>query len=96
MILIFTHRPLFTGKWRRNGIQVYTSTSPRQANGGQRCGQQISGKMDGSDIPDVTTRTCDVIGRYVTLYEDTLNKDNCYLCDGGRALDFCEVQVMGK
>ncbi|XP_041357557.1 uncharacterized protein LOC121374520 [Gigantopelta aegis] len=81
-------------KWRRNGIQVYTSMSPRQTVTGQPCGEQITGNMDGSDIADVTTRTCDVTGRYVTLYTNTLNKDSCNACDGGKAMDFCEVFVM--
>ncbi|XP_041357586.1 uncharacterized protein LOC121374547 [Gigantopelta aegis] len=83
-------------KWRRNGIQVYTSVSPQQINTGQSCGEQITGNMDGSDIADVTSRTCDVIGRYVTLYTDTVNKGTCNLCDGGKAMDFCEVFVMGN
>ncbi|XP_041357561.1 multiple epidermal growth factor-like domains protein 10 [Gigantopelta aegis] len=82
--------------WRRNGIQVYTSISPQQSNNGQPCGEQISGNMDGSGIPDVPTRTCNVMGRYVTLYQATYNRGTCgdYNCDGTTAMDFCEVLVM--
>ncbi|XP_041379326.1 neurogenic locus notch homolog protein 2-like [Gigantopelta aegis] len=73
--------------WRRNGIQVYTSSSVRQGNGGTSCGLQITGRDDGSDIDDITTRTCDVTGRYVTIYQDYNNPQ------GSTVMDFCEVVV---
>ncbi|XP_041379140.1 uncharacterized protein LOC121391652 [Gigantopelta aegis] len=76
-------------EWRRKGIQVYTSTSAQQGNGGQSCGLQIAGRDDGSDIDDITTRTCDVTGRYVTLYQDYNNPK------GSTCMDFCEVVVKG-
>ncbi|XP_041346715.1 multiple epidermal growth factor-like domains protein 10 [Gigantopelta aegis] len=52
--------------------------------------------MDGSDISDVPTRNCDMIGRYVTLYQATDNRGTCgdFHCDGSTAMDFCEVLVM--
>ncbi|XP_041359103.1 sushi, von Willebrand factor type A, EGF and pentraxin domain-containing protein 1-like isoform X2 [Gigantopelta aegis] len=88
--------PVFSdfGKWRRNGIQVYTSMIPRQIKDGQPCDQRITGSMDGANIPDVTYRTCDVLGRYVTLYTDIDNKGTCNYCSGSVAMDFCEILVM--
>ncbi|XP_041357587.1 neurogenic locus Notch protein-like [Gigantopelta aegis] len=73
--------------WRRTGIQVYTSKSARQSNGGESCGLQITGSDDGSDIANITTRTCDVTARYVTIYQNYSNPK------GSTCMDFCEVVV---
>ena len=78
------------GKWRRNGIQVYTSRSPRQGNSGTPCGAKITGGDDGSDILDITTRTCNEKGRYVTVYKDYNNPKS------STAMDFCEFEVKGE
>ncbi|XP_041379174.1 neurogenic locus notch homolog protein 1-like, partial [Gigantopelta aegis] len=74
-------------EWRRKGIQVYTAKSARQGSEGASCGLNITGKDDGSDIDDITNRTCDVTGRYVTLYQDYNNPE------GSTCMDFCEVVV---
>ncbi|XP_041357574.1 receptor-type tyrosine-protein phosphatase T-like [Gigantopelta aegis] len=71
--------------WRRNGVQVYTNTQERTSNNGHLCGT-VTGRPDGSDIPDVVNITCDVNARYVTIYQDTDNGEST-------ALDFLEVEV---
>ena len=78
------------GKLRRNGIQVYTSTLSKQGNSGTKCGAKITGRDDGSDISDITTRTCDENGQYVTVYRDNNNNQQ------SSAMDFCEVIVNGE
>ncbi|XP_041359118.1 multiple epidermal growth factor-like domains protein 10 isoform X2 [Gigantopelta aegis] len=70
---------------RRNGVKVYTNTQERTSNNGHLCGT-VTGRPDGSDIPDVVNITCDVNARYVTIYQDTDN-------GGSTALDFLEVEV---
>ena len=79
-----------TDKARRTGIRVYTSTSPRQGNSGTQCGATIIGSDNGHDISDITSRTCDVKGQYVTVYQGYNNPR------GSTTLDFCEVQVMSE
>ena len=69
-------------------MQVYANTEARISNNGHLCGT-VTGQPDGSDIPNVTTITCDVTARYVTIYQGTDN-------GASTALDFVEVEVFGK
>ena len=69
---------------------MYTSRLSKQNNSGKPCGPNITGKDDGSDISDMTTRNCDVKGKYVTVYQGYNNPK------GSTAMDFCEVVVRGK
>ena len=75
-------------KVRRNGVQVYANSQPSRANGGHLCGN-VTGRKDGTDIPDTVTITCNVNARFVTIYQAT---DNGY----STALDFLEVEVYGN
>ena len=67
---------------------MYANTKASQANAGHLCGT-VTGRPDGSDIPDIVTIDCNINVRYVTIYQET---------DNGRstALDFLEVEVDGK
>ncbi|XP_041357573.1 receptor-type tyrosine-protein phosphatase T-like [Gigantopelta aegis] len=76
---------LYSVEWRRNGVQVYANTRNRTSNTGHLCGT-VTGKPNGSDIPDVMNITCDVNARYVTVYQGTNNSRST-------ALDFQEVEV---
>ena len=67
---------------------MYANTKTRQANPGYLCGT-VTGRPDGSDIPDIKTITCDYNARYVTIYQDTDN-------EGTTTLDFLEIQVYGN
>ena len=67
---------------------MYANTKARQANAGHLCGT-VTGRPDGSDIPDIKTITCDYNARYVTIYQDTDN-------EGTTTLDFLEIQVYGN
>ncbi|XP_071116774.1 tyrosine-protein kinase receptor Tie-1-like, partial [Haliotis cracherodii] len=74
-------------KKKRNGVQLYTSTTnsidPKEGN---LC-HNVTGRADGTDIPDVLNDTCPGTWRYLTVYTETDN-------DGyGALLEFVEVQV---
>ncbi|XP_048256549.1 uncharacterized protein LOC124123226 isoform X2 [Haliotis rufescens] len=74
-------------KYRRNGVQLYTSTTnsadPKEGN---LC-HSVTGSPNGTDIPDVLNVTCPGTWRYLTVYTETAN-DRL-----GPVLDFVEVQV---
>ena len=69
---------------------MYTSKSSNQSNSGTPCGAKITGRDDGRYISDITTRTCDVYGQYVTVYRYYNNNQQ------SSAMDFCEVEVKGE
>ncbi|XP_046344211.1 uncharacterized protein LOC124124962 [Haliotis rufescens] len=74
-------------KSRRNGVQLYTSmTNSSDPKEGNLC-HSVTGRADGTDIPDVLSVTCPGTWRYLTVYTETDN--NGY----GAMLDFVEVQV---
>ncbi|XP_071117591.1 receptor-type tyrosine-protein phosphatase epsilon-like isoform X2 [Haliotis cracherodii] len=74
-------------KSRRNGVQLYTSmTNSSAPEEGNIC-HSVTGRPNGTDIPDVMNVTCPETWRYLTLYTETDN-------DGyGALLEFVEVQV---
>ena len=67
---------------------MYANTNARQANAGHLCGT-VTGRRDGTDIPDTVTIVCDYNARYVTIYQETDN-------GGSTALDFVEFEVYGN
>ncbi|XP_071118457.1 receptor-type tyrosine-protein phosphatase alpha-like [Haliotis cracherodii] len=74
-------------KWRRNGIQLYTSLQNSNDAHQPRLCHTIIGDANGTDIPDIYSVTCSESWRYLTVYTETNN-------DGqGAILDFAEVQV---
>ncbi|XP_046339654.2 receptor-type tyrosine-protein phosphatase gamma-like isoform X2 [Haliotis rufescens] len=74
-------------KVRRNGVRLYTSmTNPSHPKGGTLC-YNVTGRPDGTDIPDVLNVTCPGTWRYLTVYTVTSNDKE------GPVLDFVEVQV---
>ncbi|XP_046583665.1 fibropellin-1-like [Haliotis rubra] len=79
--------PNTTDKYRRNGLNLFTSgTNSSDPTEGDLC-HSVSGRPDGTDIPDVLNVTCPSTWRYLTVYTETENEG------GGPLLDFVEVQV---
>ncbi|XP_046344848.2 multiple epidermal growth factor-like domains protein 10 [Haliotis rufescens] len=74
-------------KVRRNGIQIYTAETDASPPAGDHC-YNLTGKEDGTDIPDVLNVTCSGNGRYLVLYTTVKHSG-----DTVPILDFCEVQV---
>ncbi|XP_071117359.1 receptor-type tyrosine-protein phosphatase alpha-like isoform X2 [Haliotis cracherodii] len=74
-------------KVRRNGIQIYIAETDASPPAGDNC-YNVTGKEDGTDIPDVLNVTCSGKGRYLVLYTTVKNSG-----DKVPILDFCEVQV---
>ncbi|XP_048255256.1 multiple epidermal growth factor-like domains protein 11 [Haliotis rufescens] len=74
-------------KPRRNGVQLYTSmTNSSDPKEGNLC-HSVTGRFNGTEIPDVLNVTCPGTWHYLTGYTETDN-------DGyGPLLDFVEVQV---
>ncbi|XP_071118632.1 uncharacterized protein [Haliotis cracherodii] len=74
-------------KIRRNGVQLYTSaTNSSDPKEGSLC-HAVTGRPDGTDIPDILNVTCLGTWRYLTVYTETDNDK------AGAVLDFVEVQV---
>ncbi|XP_071116890.1 receptor-type tyrosine-protein phosphatase alpha-like [Haliotis cracherodii] len=74
-------------KLRRNGVQLYTSmTNSSDPKQGNLC-HSVTGRANGTDIPDVLNVTCPGAWRYLTVYTETYNDEYSAF------LDFVEVQV---
>ncbi|XP_048255871.1 receptor-type tyrosine-protein phosphatase alpha-like isoform X2 [Haliotis rufescens] len=74
-------------KVRRNGIQIYIAETDASQPAGDNC-YNVTGKGDGTDIPDILNVTCSGKGRYLVLYTTVKNNK-----DPVPMMDFCEVQV---
>ncbi|XP_067678583.1 multiple epidermal growth factor-like domains protein 11 [Haliotis asinina] len=77
-------------KVRRNGIQIYIADTAASPTDGINC-YNVTGNMNGTDIPDVLNVTCSGEGRYLVLYTTTVNNEKNHL--SVPVLDFCEVEV---
>ncbi|XP_067678575.1 receptor-type tyrosine-protein phosphatase epsilon-like [Haliotis asinina] len=77
-------------KYRRNGIQIYIADTAASPTDGVNC-YNVTGKRDGTDIPDVLNVTCSGEGRYLVLYTTTVNNEPTGI--SVPIMDFCEVEV---
>ncbi|XP_067678434.1 multiple epidermal growth factor-like domains protein 10 [Haliotis asinina] len=75
-------------QYRRNGIQIYIADTAASPTDGVNC-YNVTGNINGTDIPDVLSVTCSGKGRYLVLYTTTVNNDNVNV----PIMDFCEVEV---
>ncbi|XP_046341885.2 receptor-type tyrosine-protein phosphatase epsilon-like isoform X2 [Haliotis rufescens] len=74
-------------KSRRNGVQLYTSVTNSSAPEEGNICHSVTGRPNGTDIPDVLNVTCPETWRYLTVYTETNNDGH------GALLEFVEVQV---
>ncbi|XP_046556772.1 uncharacterized protein LOC124265996 [Haliotis rubra] len=86
-ILIRNWYQEYVNKYRRNGVQLYTSLrKPADPKEGKLC-QTVGGSPYGTDIPDILNTTCSGTWRFLTVYTETSNDRQ------GAVLDFVEVEV---
>ncbi|XP_067677277.1 receptor-type tyrosine-protein phosphatase alpha-like [Haliotis asinina] len=74
-------------KVRRNGIRIYIADTVASPTDGVNC-YNVTGKGDGTDIPNVLKVTCSGKAQYLVLYTNTKNNGEAV-----PILDFCEVEV---